>query len=137
MVRDTINPSTESGHVRTLASRRDPPRLRDWFHVTWSDAAVELDVAPPGSDAWRASFKWSSVTKVCLQAEGSLASDGIYVFTADRPESYAIPTEADGGAGFWEEILRRGLFDSELAVTAAQSPGGLYCWPPTENADQG
>ena len=58
-----------------------------------------------------------------------MASDGIYVFTSDRPESYAIPTEAVGGSELWEEILRRGLFDPTLAIKAARSEEGLYCWP--------
>ena len=119
-----------------FAGKDDPPPLEDWFRVTWSDTGVDLDVAPPGSDPWRASFKWSSVTRVCFKAEGPLASDGIYVFTSERPESYAIPTEASGGAGFWEEILKRGLFDPELAITAAQSTEGLYCWPPVEEAEE-
>ena len=53
------------------------------------------------------------------------ASDGIYVFTTRRPESYAIPTEARGGDELWSEILRRELFDPDWAVQAARSTGGL------------
>lgn len=103
--------------------------LAEWFHVRWNDEGVELDVAPPGSDSWQAAFTWASVTRVCFQAEGPDVSDGVYVFVCDRPESYAIPTEADGGAGFWGEIVSRGLFDPGLAVEAASSAGGLFCWP--------
>ena len=62
-----------------------------------------------------------------------MVSDGIYVFTSERPESYVIPTEASGGQDFWFEILRRQLFDAKLAGEAAASRGGLYCWPPQES----
>jgi hypothetical protein len=63
-----------------------------------------------------------------------LVSDGIYVFTRERPESYVIPTEARGGGELWSEILRRKLFDATLAIEAASSTGGLYCWPSEEAA---
>jgi hypothetical protein len=74
----------------------------------------------------------SSVIRVCFKTEGPLASDGIYVFTSERPESYAILTEASGGTEFWSEILRRGLFDGNLAIQAASSNEGFFCWPPTQ-----
>ena len=119
--------------LKALAGKLDPPAVDQWFHVTWSEAEVRLDVAPPGSAAWTASFRWDSITRVCFRAEGPFASDGLYVFTSERPESYAIPTDADGGPGLWEEILERGLFDAELAIEAAQSTDGLFCWPPLED----
>jgi hypothetical protein len=56
-------------------------------------------------------------------------SDGIYVFTTLRPESFVIPAEASGGAALWNEIVRRGLFDAELAIEAASASEGLFCWP--------
>ena len=119
--------------IRGLSANDPPAPLKDWFHVNWNDDAVFLDVAPPGSEPWSASFRWANITRVCFKAEDPFASDGIYIFTTDRPESYAIPTEADGGAALWDEILRRGLFDAELAIRAAGSPEGLFCWPPTDS----
>jgi hypothetical protein len=104
--------------------------LREWFRVRWDDETVHLAVAPPGRAAWEASFAWASVTRVCFVAEEAGVSDGIYVFTAARAESYAVPIEAEGGAAFWAEILRRGLFDAELAIAAASAVAGTYCWPP-------
>jgi hypothetical protein len=100
--------------------------------VTWDEEAVHLNVAPPGGDAWMASFPWSSITRVCFKAEGLELSDGVYVFTTLRPESFVIPTEASGGLGVWNEIVRRGLFGAELAVKAASAGEGLFCWPPME-----
>jgi hypothetical protein len=35
-----------------------------------------------------------------------------------------VPIEAEGGAALGSGILRRGLFDAELAITAASSGGG-------------
>jgi hypothetical protein len=56
------------------------------------------------------------------------------VLTRDRPESFAIPTEAAGGPAFWAEVVRRGLFSPELAITAASAPRGLFCWPEPDPA---
>ena len=94
---------------------------------------VHLNVAPPGQEPWASPFEWATVIRVCFKGEGLLASDGIYVFTSTRPESHVIPTEASGGEDFWNEILSRGLFDAELAITAATTPEGLFCWPPGDD----
>ena len=102
----------------------------EWFRVTFDDEYVRLDVAPPGRDPWKAHFAWAGIVRVCFKAEGLEASDGVYVFTSDRPESYAIPVEAAGGADFWTEVIRRGLFDAHLAIEAASASEGLFCWPP-------
>ncbi len=59
-------------------------------------------------------------------------SDGIYIFTQSRAEAFVIPTEAHGGQEFWAEILRRGLFDAELAIRAATSVAGDFWWPPVD-----
>jgi hypothetical protein len=69
---------------------------------------------------------------VCFKAEGLGVSDGIYVLTSARPESYAIPIEARGGAELWDEILRRKLFDAELAIETASATSGVFCWPPDD-----
>jgi hypothetical protein len=103
--------------------------LLEWFVVEWDEKEVRLQASPPGGNPWKQSFQWKSITRICYKAEGLEASDGVYVFTSDRPESYAIPVEAAGGSAFWEEILRRGLFDARLAIQAALSPEGLFCWP--------
>jgi hypothetical protein len=102
----------------------------DWFRITFDHEYVRLDVAPPGREPWKERFAWASIVRVCFKAEGLEASDGVYVFISSRPESYAIPAEADGGAEFWTEIIRRGLFDAELAIEAATASEGLFCWPP-------
>jgi len=49
-----------------------------------------------------------------------------------REESYVIPSEADGGPEFWSEVIRRGLFDAELAIEKATQSEGFACYPPEE-----
>ena len=115
---------------RAFLERRRPGQLSEWFFVTFDDQVVRLHVEPRGREPWDAQFTWASVVRVCFLAEDLYASDGIYVFTTQRPESYGIPTEARGGADLWEEILRRKLFDASLAIDAAMSEGRVYCWPP-------
>jgi hypothetical protein len=120
--------------VRAFLARGRPKPLAEWFLVTFDDRSVHLRAEPPGAQAWSQSFAWDAVTRVCFKAEDMFASDGIYVFTTDRPESYVVPTEAHGGPEFWSEVLRRKLFDPALAIEAATSTGGLYCWPADEPA---
>lgn len=43
------------------------------------------------------------------------------------PESYAIPLAADGTAALVGELIRRDLFDGDLAIQAS-SAEGLFCW---------
>jgi len=107
-----------------------PRELNEWYHVTFDDQRVRVRAEPPGRQPWTQEFTWASVERIAFKAEELETSDGIYVFTSERPESYAIPTEADGGGELWDEILRRGLFDPELAIKAACSPEGLFVWSP-------
>lgn len=115
--------------LRAFLARGRPKPLDEWYFVTFDDQSVHVRAEPPGARAWSQSFTWDAVTRVCFKAEDPYASDDIYVFTTGRPESYVIPTEARGGPEFWSEVLRRRLFDPALAIEAATSAGGLYCWP--------
>ena len=117
---------------RKRPTPQDSAEVATWFRVTWDSEQVQLDVEPPGRSAWVASFPWTSVCRVCFKPEGVEASDGIYVFTTLRPESFVIPAEASGGAALWNEIVKRGLFSADLAVTAAIASDGIFCWPPLE-----
>jgi hypothetical protein len=107
-----------------------PKELSEWFFVTFDEQTVHIRAEPPGGEPWSQEFAWDSVIRICLQTE-ALVSDGIYVFTTQRPESFVIPTEATGGDDFWAEILRRTLFDAQLAIQAMQSNGQFLCWPST------
>ena len=110
--------------------RNRPKPLNEWFVVTFDDRSVYMRAEPPGKPAWSQEFTWESVVRVCFATEDFTLSDGVYVFTTQRPEGYDIPTEARGGGDFWNEIVRRKLFDAKLAVDAMASTGRLYCWPP-------
>lgn len=110
--------------------------LDEWFSVTFDDEQVSIRAEPPGKEAWSDELTWSSIERVCFKAEDLGVSDGIYVFTSARPESYAIPIEANGGLEFWDEILRRKLFDAALAIEAASATDGVFCWPPDGQAQK-
>jgi len=103
--------------------------VSDWFSVVWDEKEVRLQAAPPTGKPWKQSFRWKDIIRVCYKAEGLEMSDGIYIFTSGRPESYVVPVEASGGSDFWAEILIRDLFDAHLAIEAASALEGLFCWP--------
>lgn len=106
--------------------------VEEWFFVTFDDEQVRIRAEPPGREPWSSALTWRSIERVCFKAEDFLVSDGIYVFTSTRPEGYAIPMEAKGGAKLWQEIIHRKLFDAELAIEAASATSGVFCWPPDD-----
>ncbi|HEX9034696.1 MAG TPA: hypothetical protein VF834_22860 [Streptosporangiaceae bacterium] len=108
------------------------PGSISWFYITMSDEAISLSVSAPGRPPWQAAIPWNSITRVCFAAEGPFDSDGLHIFTDLRPASWAVPVEAEGGADLLNELVRRGLFDAGLAITAALASSGLFCWPPAD-----
>jgi hypothetical protein len=120
----------------TTHPRQPSSHYIEWIRVSFDDERVYVHAEPSGREPWDQEFPWSSVERICFEAADLFASDTIYVFTSQRPESYVIPVEAVGGIEFWGEILHRGLFDAELAIEAARSDGALYVWPPRESADK-
>ena len=104
----------------------------EWFKVTFDDIAIHLDVSPPASDPWAARIEWARIVRICFRSGDFPESDDVYIFTGERPESRLIPIDASGGFELWQEVLRRKLFDAELAIRAAASPGNeLFCDPDT------
>ncbi len=110
----------------------DPNRLDSWYLVEWDETAITRKVSPPGKDAWSDQLPWSEITRVCFEVNDVYASDCIYLFIQRREESFAIPTEAKGGAELWSEIIRRGLFEAKLATQVVSSGSGIFCWPEME-----
>ena len=111
---------------RTSPPTPPTPPLDQWFEVTFDDNAIHIEVKPPGTPT-RQTFRWHEIERICYKVEDMGVSDGIYVFLRQQPESFAIPIEAKGGYDFWQEILRRGLFDAKLAIEVATSIEGIYC----------
>jgi len=103
--------------------------LREWFSVRFDDAGIDLRVDPPGAAGWEAIIAWKRIIRVCFEAGDLYESDAVYIFTDERPESYAIPIEADGGQALWFEILNRKLFDAKMAISAATATNKLFCCP--------
>jgi hypothetical protein len=123
--------------VKAWYRRRQPLPLNEWFFVTFDNERVTLRANPPGRDSWDQSFTWSSITRVCFKDEGPYASDGLYIFTSERAESFVVPTEAHGGDEFFGALAGRGFFPPEVMASAVRSvDGGLYCWPPEQAAAQ-
>ncbi len=104
--------------------------LSEWFSVGFDDAAISLQVNPPHATAWQDTIGWKRITRVCFEAGDLFESDAVYIFTDERPESYVIPVEANGGQALWFEIIKRKLFDAELAIVAAAATHELFCSPP-------
>ncbi|HEY9627322.1 MAG TPA: HEAT repeat domain-containing protein [Coleofasciculaceae cyanobacterium] len=109
----------------------EPPSapLREWYSVGFDERAIALQVSPPNGIAWEETISWERIIQVCFKTGDWMESDEIYLFTDERPESYVIPTEAEGGSALWSEILARKLFDAEMAIQAATTNHELFCSP--------
>jgi hypothetical protein len=104
----------------------------EWFQVRFDDAVISLKVKPPRRESWVAEIRWERIIRVCFSAGDLFDPDMIYIFTDERPESYSIPSEADIEGALWNEILRRELFDAEVAIQAMSSTNKLFCCPTIE-----
>lgn len=111
--------------IKNIFTGRPSQDVSEWFSVQWDDAGVTLDVQPPGREPWTAQFGWNQIERVCLKAEDHTCSDGLYIFTSLRPESWVVPTETKGGLDFLDELIKREVFDAELAIQAASATEGL------------
>jgi hypothetical protein len=120
------------GHLQSINSGGLMPGLCDWFTVTFDDQTIFLRASPPGEDPWSQQFTWDSIIRICFETQGVFGSDGIYVFTTQRPQSYVIPTEALGASELWAQFIDRKLFDAQLAIKMMTANSGLFCWPPKD-----
>lgn len=100
-----------------------------WFVVEFDDEAIHIAVRRRLRRSWSADIPWDSIKRVCLECRPAV-SDGIYLFTDLRPESWVVPTDATGGPELWSELIERDLFDADLAIETLGMPSGLACWPP-------
>ena len=124
----------EGKTLQTLKIRSEFPntQISKWFKISFDDEWIRLDVSPPNRQSWSQAFRWSDIERICFEAEAFLVSDGLYIFTQQHPESFHVPIEGNGGQAFWDEIIRRGLFNAEMAIEIATAPEGVRCWPPVE-----
>lgn len=105
------------------------PLVGEWFRVQFDEISISLNVNPPNRPAWEAEIRWERIIRVCFNAGDLENPDEIYIFTDERPESYRLPIEAKGGDALWDEIVRRKLFDAEVAIRAMSSINKLFCCP--------
>jgi len=107
-------------------------KLDEWFHVSFDERAIYWKVDPPGKKSWTEQVGWSHIKCVCFKANDLYESDEILLFTDIRPESYVIPTEAEGGETILPELIDRKLYDAGLAIKAASLTEGMLCYPDLE-----
>ena len=112
-----------------LARRRNA-NTSEWYKVGFDGLVIWRIAHPPGRESFKDEIEWTDISRVIFEASYWAQQDSIYIFTRLRPESYLIPTDASGADELWHEIIKRGLFDSNLGTEAALSKGGFYCWPP-------
>ena len=103
--------------------------LDSWYHVTFDKEFIYRVVEPPNQETWNDKVRWEDIIRICFHPGDFLETDELYIFTNEREESYLIPLEADGGSELWGEIIGRNFFDAELAIKAATTTEGIYCWP--------
>jgi hypothetical protein len=104
--------------------------VETWFQVRFDEMGIHRAAQPPGADPWADTLAWADIIRVCLEVEDFVSTEGLYLFSRHRPESYAIPMQADGGPELLQALIERGLFDAQLAIDAALAETGLFCWPP-------
>ena len=101
----------------------------EWYRVSFDETNIYRRAAPPGREAWQDELAWKRVVRVCFKAGDFLDSDEIYLFADDRPESYLIPTLADGGKELFDELIERKFIPADGAIEAMNKTGELFCWP--------
>ena len=103
--------------------------LADWYQVRCDQTGFTRTAQPPGAEAWSDQVRWADIVRVCLEVEDFVTTEALYVFTNERPESFAIPMQADGGPELLQALIERGLFEAQMAIEAASAEAGLFCWP--------
>jgi hypothetical protein len=101
----------------------------EWYRVSFDETYIYREAAPPGGEAWRDELAWARIIRVCFKAGDFLDPDEIYLFTDDRPESYLIPTSAEGGSALFGALIERKLIPADEAIEAMSKPDELVCWP--------
>ena len=110
--------------------------LAEWYFVRFDEEGIHVRVEPPWREAWSDTRRWDEIVRIGFEATDVLESDAMHLVSRGEERVRSIPTEASGGEELWTEILRRELFDAELAIQAAGADQGLYFWPPLEDQDE-
>ena len=92
--------------------------IENWYKITFDNTAIYLNIHPSEKEAKKIEIEWTTIERVCFKPGNYIESDEIY-----------IPAEAFGGLELWNEIIRRRLFDAQLAIVVAAKSEGVFCWP--------
>ena len=103
----------------------------DWYSISFDEQTISLDVRPPDLDSWKAVIRWEDIIRVCYKTGEFLEPDDIYIFIRNREHSYRIPSTAMNAEELWTEIIRRELFDAEVAIQLMTTSNEMQCFPPS------
>ncbi len=103
--------------------------IRDSFEINFDDKNIYLEIRTSETSGSSIQIKWADIIRICFKPGDYIESDEIYIFINHQEKSYRIPTEAGGGFELWMEIIRRGLFDAQLAIDISFKSEGVFCWP--------
>ena len=107
-----------------------------WFEVDYDAESITISRRKLFLLKAVTEISWSRIIRICFLGGDHIKFDELYIFTDERPQSYIIPMDAYGALQLWSEIIKRGLFDAEIAIQAASaSSDELLCWP-QENQDE-
>ncbi len=102
----------------------------DWYSISFNEQTISFDVRPPNLSPWNATIRWDEISRVCYKTGEFPEPDDIYIFVRNREHSYRIPSTATNAEDLWAEILRRDLFDAEVAVQLLTTSNEIQCFPP-------
>jgi hypothetical protein len=118
---------------RSWLAVRGPKAVWKCLSVEWDDTTVRVRVLQGLDAEWNQEFPWIDITRVCFVDGGILLSDIVLLDIRGREKAATVLTEAQGGAEFLTELVKRGLFPPSVFQKAiTSSDGGTYCWPPTQ-----
>lgn len=72
--------------------------ISTWYQVHFDENTIWRDSRPPRGEGFSDSLRWEDISRIVFEASRYATDDTIYIFTHSRPESYAIPADAGGGA---------------------------------------
>lgn len=90
---------------------------------------MDLEASPSGKEPWKASVRWTQITKVCFRASDLYSPDVIRIYI-EEGKYFDIPMDAVGGFDLWDALIEKGLFDEDTASDLRFAENETRCWPP-------
>jgi hypothetical protein len=108
-----------------------PKGISESIEVDWDHANVRVRTSGGLGVDWNRDFSWADITRVCFEDGGLAMWDVLYLEIRGQDELVIVPTDAQRGTGFLDELVKRDIFPNAVFMKAIQSTRGrVYCWPP-------